>query len=472
MAPRASWKGYLKLSLVSCPIALYPAASSSERVSFNRINKKTGNRLKQQLVDAETGETVEKEDIGRGYEIGKGQYLQIEDEEIEKIRIESSHTISIDTFVPRTEIDDRYLEDPYYIAPTDQVGQEAFAVIRDAIRDKGMVALGRVVISRREHVMMLEAFDKGLLATTLRYPYEVRDQAPYFEDIADLKLPADMKELAAHIVDSKTSHFDPSTFVDHYETALVELLRAKQAGRVVEAPKAEPAPAPRHQSHGCAAGEYRRRHKEEAGRGKHESPSRCRPDREEENRTLKPKYEPDASSLEGGIIAFTGRLASMKRADAFALVTQHGGKPRERVTKDTKVLIVGELGWPLQEDGRPSKSLTQAKSYGVPIISERRFLEWVGKISPEEQAKTYTADELAALSKLPADVVEQLSMFGLIEARDGLYGFRDLASARQVAQLLGSGIGLSVITRSLRDIRKWLPDARLSNLRLFPESTG
>jgi Uncharacterized conserved protein len=130
MAPRPSWKGYLKLSLVSCPIALYPAASSSERISFNRINKKTGNRLKQQLVDAETGETVEKEDIGRGYEIGKGQYLQIEDEEIEKIRIESSHTIVIDTFVPRPEIDDRYLDSPYYIAPTDRVGQEAFAVIR------------------------------------------------------------------------------------------------------------------------------------------------------------------------------------------------------------------------------------------------------------------------------------------------------------------------------------------------------
>ena len=143
MAPRASWKGYLKLSLVSCPIALYPAASSSERVSFNRINKKSGNRLKQQLVDAETGETVEKEDIGRGYEIGKGQYLQVEDEEIEKIRIESSHTISIDTFVPRSEIDDRYIDDPYYIAPTDKVGQGGHSpssVI--SIREKAMVASG------------------------------------------------------------------------------------------------------------------------------------------------------------------------------------------------------------------------------------------------------------------------------------------------------------------------------------------
>jgi DNA end-binding protein Ku len=240
MAPRAYWKGYLKLSLVSCPIALYPAASGSERVSFNRINKKTGNRLKQQLVDSESGEPVEREDVGRGYEVGKGQYIQVEDEELAKIQIESTHTLDIDSFVPRAEIDDRYLESPYYIAPTDQVGQEAFAVIRDAIREKKMVALARVVLARREHVVMLEAFDKGLLATTLRYPYEVRDAAAYFTEIPDLKLPSEMKQLAAHIVDSKASHFDPEKFTDHYETALVELLRAKQAGVIVEPAKVEP----------------------------------------------------------------------------------------------------------------------------------------------------------------------------------------------------------------------------------------
>ena len=242
MAPRAYWKGYLKLSLVSCPIALYPASSGSERVSFNRINKKTGNRLKQLNVDSETGDQVEREDVGRGYEVGKGEYLQIEDEEIEKIQIESTHAIDIDSFVPKSEIDNRYLDSPYYIAPTDKVGQEAFAVIRDTIRDKGMVALGRVVLARREHVVMLEAFDKGLLATTLRYPYEVREASAYFEDVPDMKLPKEMKELAAHIVDSKASHFDPTTFQDHYETALVEMLRAKQAGRVIEAPKPQASP--------------------------------------------------------------------------------------------------------------------------------------------------------------------------------------------------------------------------------------
>jgi DNA end-binding protein Ku len=234
MAPRAYWKGYLKLSLVSCPIALYPASSSSERVSFNRINTKTGNRLKQQMVDAESGQPVEKEDIGRGYEYAKGQYIIVEDDELAKIKIESTHTIEIDRFVPRAEIDDRYLDSPYYIAPTDQVGQEAFSVIRDAMREKKMVGLARVVLTRREHVVLLEPFDKGLLATTLRYPYEIRDQKDYFEDIPELKLPDEMLKLAAHIVDTKAGHFEPKAFEDHYEKALVELLKSKQAGLPIE----------------------------------------------------------------------------------------------------------------------------------------------------------------------------------------------------------------------------------------------
>ncbi len=161
----------------------------------------------------------------------------------------------------------------------------------------------------------------------------------------------------------------------------------------------------------------------------------------------------------------------MKRADAFTLVRKHGGKPREGVTKQTDVLVVGELGWPLLDDGRPSNSLAQAKAYGVPIASERQFLEWLGRGIPQQEARTYTVDQLASLSKLPKDVIDQLAMFGLIEGRGGCFGFRDLAAARQVAGLLAAGTGLSVITRSLCEIRKWLPDARLSNLRLFPESS-
>ena len=235
MAPRPYWKGYLELSLVSCPIALYPAASSAERVSFNRINKKTGHRLKQLLVDAESGDPVDKEDIGRGYEVGKNEYVMVEDDELEKIKIESTHTIDIDSFVPRAEIDDRYLESPYYVAPTDKVGQEAFSVIRDAMHDKQMVGLARVVLYRREHVVMLEPFEKGLLGTTLRYAYEVRGAKDYFEDIPDLKLPAEMRKLAAHIVETKEAHFEPGKFQDHYENALIELLRrARDALRLVD----------------------------------------------------------------------------------------------------------------------------------------------------------------------------------------------------------------------------------------------
>ena len=161
----------------------------------------------------------------------------------------------------------------------------------------------------------------------------------------------------------------------------------------------------------------------------------------------------------------------MRRADAFALVRKHGGKPREGVTKQTDVLVVGELGWPLLDDGRPSNSLARAKSYRVPIASERQFLEWVGRCIPQEGVRTYTADQLACLSKLPRDVIDQLAMFGLIEERGGSFGFRDLAAARQVAGLLAAGTALSAITKSLCEIRKWLPDARLSNLRLFPESS-
>jgi DNA end-binding protein Ku len=242
MAPRANWKGYLRLSLVSCPIALYPASSLSEKVSFNRINRKTGNRLKQQNVDSETGEVVLREDIARGYEVGKGQYLIVEDEEFEAVQIESTRTIEIDEFVPRNEIDDRYIESPYYIAPDGQVGQDAFAVIRDTIGKMNMVALGRVVLTRREHVIALEPRGRGLLGMTLRYPYEVRDEQPYFEGIPELKLPKDMMDLASHIVSNKSGHFDPSHFEDRYENALVDLLKKKEAGEKITPVRGAPPP--------------------------------------------------------------------------------------------------------------------------------------------------------------------------------------------------------------------------------------
>src|SRR5215213_8902315 len=214
MAPRPNWKGYLKLSLVSCSIALYPATSATERVSFNQLNRNTGNRIKYKKVDAETSEEVESADIVKGYQVDKNVYLQVEDEETEALEIESSHTIEIDKFVPVEQIDPRYFDSPYYIVPNDNVGQDAFAVIREAMRGRGMVGLGRVVLSKRERPIILQADDKGLKATTLRYSYEVRDKKEYFADIPDVKVSGEILKLAEHIVDSKAADFEPAELVD------------------------------------------------------------------------------------------------------------------------------------------------------------------------------------------------------------------------------------------------------------------
>src|SRR6476620_11052976 len=236
MAPRAYWKGYLKLSLVSCPIALFPATSEREKISFHQLNKSTGNRIKYRKVDADSGDEVETSDIIKGYQVGKSDYLTLEPEELEAIAIESKRTIDIDEFVPRQEIDELYLNNPYYIVPDGEVGQQAFAVIREAIRKEGMVALGRVVFTSREHVIALEPRGRGLLGITLRYPYEIRKEDQYFDDIENEKIPKDMMELASHIVETKAGHFNPQKFEDHYEEALKELLKKKQAGEKIEAP--------------------------------------------------------------------------------------------------------------------------------------------------------------------------------------------------------------------------------------------
>jgi DNA end-binding protein Ku len=236
--PRAYWKGYLKLSLVSCPIALYPASSEREKISFHQLNKATGNRIKYQKVDAATGDVVEGDDIVKGYEVGKGEYIELLPEELEAIALESTRTIEIEQFVPRSEIDELYLRDPYYIVPDGEVGQQAFAVVREAIRKEGMVALGKIVFTSREHIISLEPRGKGLIGMTLRYPYEVRKEKDYFDDITDEKVPKDMLDLAAHIVDTKRGKFAPEKFEDQYEDALKDLLKKKQKGEAISAPKA------------------------------------------------------------------------------------------------------------------------------------------------------------------------------------------------------------------------------------------
>jgi len=231
MAPRANWKGFLKLSLVSCSIGLVQATSSRDRTRFNIINRETGNRVRYRQIDAETGEDVPEGDRIKGFKVADGSYVLLEPEELDEVALESTHTIDIDSFVPRKEIDEIYLDTPYYLFPDDKVGVEAFAVIRDAMRATGLVGLARVVLHNHEHVLMLEPLDKGIKATALRYQDEIRDGKEYFSDIETVKVPKDMLELAEHILKTKRGHFDPSKFSDRYEDALKALIKAKQAGK-------------------------------------------------------------------------------------------------------------------------------------------------------------------------------------------------------------------------------------------------
>lgn len=235
MAPRANWKGFLRLSLVTCPVALFPATSDSEKISFNQINRKTGHRIRYLKVDADTGDEVEPDDIVKGYKIDTDTYITVEPDEIEKIEIESSRTIEIDEFVDRADIDQRYVVRPYYLVPDGKIGHDAYAVIRETIRAMDKVAIGRLVLTNREHIMALEPMKKGLMGMLLRYPYEVRNEDEYFDEIQDVKVTKEMLDLAKHIVEQKSGEFDPAKFEDRYETALTDLINAKRAGKTIKA---------------------------------------------------------------------------------------------------------------------------------------------------------------------------------------------------------------------------------------------
>lgn len=230
MAPRPVWKGYLKLSLVSCSVAMYTATSTSSRTRLNIINRETGNRIRNQAIDSETGDVVESENKVKGYE-DHGKYVLLEEDELDEVALESTHTIDIDQFVPREAVDEIYLDESFYIVPNEEVAYEAFAVIREAMRKKDWVGIGRVVTHRRERLLMLQSRGKGILATALRYKDEVRDEDDYFDEIPDVKVPADMVKLAEHILEQKKGQFDPGKFEDRYEDALQALIKAKRAGK-------------------------------------------------------------------------------------------------------------------------------------------------------------------------------------------------------------------------------------------------
>lgn len=237
VAPRANWKGFIKFGEVACPVALYTAASSSERIAFNTLNRKTGNRVKREFVDSETGDPVERDDQVKGYEIENGQYIILEPDEVAAAVPDSDKTLKVDAFIPCNEIDDVYFDKPYYLAP-DKMGTDAFVLLRDGMKKAKVAAIARTVLFRRMRTVLIRPHGRGLIATTLNFDYEVRSSTEAFEELPDLKIEGEMLELAEHIIGTKKGSFDASTFDDRYEAAVAELVKAKIEGRSLPKKKA------------------------------------------------------------------------------------------------------------------------------------------------------------------------------------------------------------------------------------------
>ncbi|MCL8383000.1 non-homologous end joining protein Ku [Xanthobacter aminoxidans] len=240
MAPRASWKGFLTVGALSCAVGLYAAASTSERISLHMVSRKSGHRLRRQYVDEETGQPVETDDQVRGYEVSKGEYVTIAPEEAAAVLPDNDKTISIDAFLPCDGIDTVYLDRPYFLAPVDEAAAEVFDLLRRGMAAQKVAALGEALLFRRVRKLLIRPAGEGgaLLASTLSFDYEVRPAEEAFADVPDVKITAEMRELATHIIKTKAGKFDPDAYQDRYETALAELVRAKMEGKPL--PKAAP----------------------------------------------------------------------------------------------------------------------------------------------------------------------------------------------------------------------------------------
>jgi DNA end-binding protein Ku len=234
MNPRANWKGFLKVGELSCPIALFTAASSSDRIAFHILNRKTGHRIHRQFVDSQTGKPVEAADQTKGYETANHQYVMVEPDEIAAAIPESDKTLDVQSFIPCGSVSELYFNRPYYLAPVDG-GDEAFALIREGMRSEKTAAIARAVLFRRMRTLLVRAHDNGMIATTLSFDYEVRASAAAFKDIPKIEIKGEMLELAEHIIKSKAGKFDIKEFHDRYEAALAEVVRAKQEGKPVKA---------------------------------------------------------------------------------------------------------------------------------------------------------------------------------------------------------------------------------------------
>ncbi|BBK41127.1 non-homologous end joining protein Ku [Allostella vacuolata] len=242
MAPRANWRGYLKLGALHCPVALYTAATEGERIHLHTLNRETGHRVRRQFVDEETGEVVERDEQAKGYEVGDGRFVVLEQAEIDAVIPASTRTIEVEAFVPEAEFDPVFVDRPYYLAPTDRISREAFAVIRAAMESRKVVGIGRTVLFRRDRSILLCPRESGFVASTLHFDYEVRAAEAIFAEVPERNLDVEMVDLVRHIIATKRGRFDPAAFEDHYETALAELIRAKKDGKPMPKPVERKAP--------------------------------------------------------------------------------------------------------------------------------------------------------------------------------------------------------------------------------------
>lgn len=240
MAPRANWKGFLKIAEVTCPVALYTAASTSDRIALHTINRATGNRVRRVFVDSDSGALVERDDQVKGYEVAQGDFIMLDPDEVAAVVPESDKTLTVQAFIPFDQIDDVYFDKPYYLAPTDKAAGEAFDLIREGMREAKVAAIAQTVLFRRVRSLLIRPHGQGLIGTTLSYDYEVRSSKEAFKEIPDLSIKGEMLELAQHIIKTKYGKFDASTFDDRYESALADLVKAKLEGKKIVARK-EPA---------------------------------------------------------------------------------------------------------------------------------------------------------------------------------------------------------------------------------------
>ncbi len=239
MAPRASWKGFLKIADVICGVTLYTATSTSDRISLHIINRATGHKVRRQYVDGETGVAVDKDDQVKGYEVSDGDYIMLDPDEIAAVVPDSDKTLTVQAFVACDDVDQVYFDKPYYLAPSDSIAEEAFALIREGMRKQKVAAIAQTVMFRRVRTVLIRPEGAGMIATTLSFDYEVRSAAEAFEDIPQMKIKSEMRDLAQHIIKTKAGAFDPTTFDDRYESALADLVKAKLDGKKI-APRQEP----------------------------------------------------------------------------------------------------------------------------------------------------------------------------------------------------------------------------------------